>query len=137
MATNGDVISGGGRARGSLPHVPLTFDTQTQNQKQRPKPKKKDPNTFGTRLELLAWNNSNGGDAKLENPQPNVSMALILRDSGRWQWKNVGFAHERGSLQPPRVWVRERERELLWVKEKKRKRRKSQSYERKMRRVWV
>ena len=47
----------------------------------------------------------------------------------------MGFAHERGSLQPPRVWVRERERELLWVKEKKRRRRKSQSYERKMRRV--
>ena len=84
-ATNGGIANGGGGVRGSLSNVPLMFDTQTQTQtqtktqtqKQRPKPRNEDQNTFGTKSELLAWNNSSGGDVKLENPQPNVSMALI------------------------------------------------------------
>ena len=106
--------SGGVGARESLPNVPLMFGTQTQTQaktqtwKQRTKPKNEDPNTFGIRLKLLARNNSSSGDAKLENPQPNVSMALIWRESGSRQWKNMGFCHEREFLVAVGVGERER-----------------------------
>ena len=42
----------------------------------------------------------------------------------RREWKMVvekmGFNHERGSLQPPWVWVREREPPWVWVRERER-----------------
>ena len=89
------------------------------------------PSTFCTRSELLAWNNSSGGDVKLENPLSNVSMALIWEESGRWYWKKWistmkegvfnrrGYGWERGSrhgcgwerASKLEVWERERERE--------------------------
>ena len=49
--------------------------------------------------------------------------------------EKMGFGHERGSLQPPWVWVKERESLWVWVRERERER--GEVFGSEMRRVWL
>ena len=48
--------------------------------------------------------------------------------------EKMDFDHERGGLQPPWVWVREREPPWVWLRERERER---EGFGTEMKRVWL